>query len=243
MNIINRNIAIKKWLEYLPILLVTLFFSCSSNTKNNSNRIVDLPDSCFAYKNITSSLVELHLYYDITSGNLYKDSTKKLKLYVLDSIKKRRIIAPIICKDVTFRDSSYAAQYMSTYLVAKQDKLGDLTPIIFEVDGDDYDALIYTLLDKNDNLVSSFFLEGGLDGGPEIDTDTLILLSPQKVSFIKTNIISSYILHIYIRPKKDTTIYTVDSISYKTIINKDGQIKTSRIDSERYNRMPDKSWK
>ena len=154
----------------------------------------------------------------------------------MDSTQRKRIIAPL-----TGIDAEYAAQSLTSYVVAKQDKIGDLTPIIFDVSGDDYGSLIYALLDKNDKPISGFLLDGGPCGGPEIDTDTLLLLCPYRTSTIKGNTIYTQVVHVYLMPKKDS-LATIDSISYKTEINNKGQMKTLQIDSIRYSNLRDKRW-
>lgn len=226
-----------KWIKYLPILFLALLFSFAPNPKPKHTHIVDLPDSCFAYKHFTNTSVVKGWLNRHPFAHHLKDTTKEIKLYSLDTTQMRKIMPSIVDRAVV---SSGIGYDMGCELVARQDKIGAFTPIIFLVTNWDYWELMYVMLDKNDNPVSHFLLAGGLCGGPSIETDTLFALCPFKVSHINGNIISSYILHT--QWKRDDSLTIVDSVSYKTMVNKTGEIKTSRIDSVRYRRIwPDKS--
>jgi hypothetical protein len=218
-------------MKYALLFIAVLFLSCSS-TKNEPTRIIDLPDSVFAYKNLSTSKVNTK-FYEVDSFTVYKDSTQKFKLYSLNIAQKQRIMAHLLG-----RDSFHLTHgYIPGFLVAKQDKIGDLTPLIFYITDEDYAVLIYALFDNNDKPVSRFILEGGQTGGPVIHGNTQIW--PYKTSFIKTDTILSYILNFAY--KAGDSLATVDSVSYKTVINKYGQMNTSQIDSERYMCEP-KDW-
>jgi hypothetical protein len=176
MRIIKQKIAIRKWMKYLPILLLTFLFSFSPNPKHKYTHIVDLPDSYFPYKNLSTSLLKRFYYENIGNdnfGNLYKDSTKKFKLLCLDNNQKKKIIPRITCIKGTL-DTSFISCCMYSLLVANG------------------------------------------------------------------NIISSYILHT--QWKRGDSLEIVDSVSYKTVVYKNGEIKTSRIDSVRYSYMHPNGW-
>jgi hypothetical protein len=236
MKLIKQKIAIRKWIKYVPVLSLVFLFSFSPNPKHKYTHIVDLPDSCFAYKHFTSSL-DVKWFNKRPFTRYIKDTSKEIKLYSLDTTQEGKIIPLII--DIAF-DRSGLFYSIGSKLLAREEKIGALKPIIFLVGGWDYGALIYVLLDKNDNPVSHFLLAGGVDAGPVVETDSLWVYPSFKVSYIKDNIISSYILHT--QSKRGDSLAIYDSVSYRTVVSKNGEIKTSRIDSERYERMPSNHW-
>jgi|GEM_PF-1701427 len=220
--------------------LVILLFACNSGNKkdqegnagtDSTQATTNLPKDAFAFRNITSSSLVNAFYFDYTHDRLYADPTKTISFTKMDSLQKAALLTPVL-KDI---DSAYIVKYMNAYFIAKQDKIGDYTPAIFWVSGDDYGALVYIVLNKELKPVSHTILYGGLESGPLAETDTSVTLPPYKQSFIKGNEIASYILHVQDHGKNKPA--TIDSVTYKTVVDASGHLNTVQLDSTRYKRM------
>src|SRR5438552_7111370 len=78
---------------------IIIFLGCSNSTDQSyrsqrSASSCPLPDSLFAFRNISSSLVAEHFYYD-TNNSCYTDSSKKIKLVLLSDTQKKQFIDSI----------------------------------------------------------------------------------------------------------------------------------------------------
>ncbi|HTB06065.1 MAG TPA: hypothetical protein VK806_03855 [Bacteroidia bacterium] len=235
---------------FVSLFIVFSIVSCANHSVNsdiskvNSNSdSFPLPDSLFAFKNIKNSRLVSSFYYDPKDyHSLYSDSTKTKKLIYLDSTQKLKIIIPIMMADYGYQrtggiDSNYIMKLVSARFVSKQNKIGKFTPIIVWINGDDYEALTYILLDDSLKPISHLILYGGLCAGPLSETDTSLELCPVTQSFLNESKISSYIIKESAK-KAPKTPSTIDSINYLNTILPSGQIETKRLDSTRYKRMP-----
>lgn len=212
-------------------------FGCSNSPKTidkeqAENNTFQLPDSLFPFKDIQNSLVVNNFFHDKESSILYPDSSKKQSFVILDRLQKRRLLCPILGID-----SNYVTQYMDAKFVSKQKMIGDFTPIIVWVNGDDYEALIYILLDKILKPISHFIMNGGACVGSSDGPDATLELCPVINSFLKGNKIYSYSVTEFVIPDSIKQSSIFDSINYISDILPSGQIVTKRIDSTRYNRM------
>jgi hypothetical protein len=218
--------------KYIVLLLIPVFFLACGTNKHNPVSVLDVPDSVFVFKNITNSLIIKSFPSDLGSV-FHLNSKKGIKFTQLDSAQMRAI-APIMG---WASDTVWFPKVMYAYFIAKQEKLGDLTPIIISLNGDDYGALLYLLLDKDYKPVSYIELHGGQCGGPgPLTRDSLMPLCTIKHSFLKGNEISSYILQPLLKFNQDLPA-VIDSVTYKSVIQPDGRIVTKRIDSTRYKRL------
>ena len=223
-------------LSIIVLIILFGFNSCEpKNQKSNSNNKtknihvnIDLSDKNFPFKNISSSLIAKSFFYDKI---LFTDKSEKVSFTILDSLQKLKIIAPVI--DI---DPTYIATNMEAVFVSKQDKIGDYTPIIVLLSGDDYESLIYILVDKNNKPISHLILSGGNCAGPDEETDSTFKNCPDKTSFLNGNEILSYVLIICERKDSVSEPAIIDSITFKSIIKLTGQIETKRMDSVRYKR-------
>lgn len=220
---------------FLGILISILLFSCSNNQeKQISSDGFQLPDSLFVFQNIENTLFAENMFW----GNdkvykMYVDSTKRKSFVELDSTQKMRLLAP-----VTDIDSNYVVEYMNAFFISKQKMIGEFTPVIIYLDGDDYESLLYIVLDKTLNPVSHYTVYGGECGGPIDGEDRTLIMTPIINSFFKENKFFNYSLTETVIPDSITHPSIFDSVYYESEILGTGKIQTKRIDSVRFERMP-----
>lgn len=210
-------------------------YSCSNNSSvAEAPNGFQLRDSLFALKDIQNSLVVDKFWYD-RNDRLCTDSISKIPFIQLDSAQKAEWIAPVIAASEPKVDS----KFLNVVFVSIQKKIGELTPIIVSVKGDDYESLIYLLLDNTGKSISHFIMHGGFDGGPMEGPDETLELSPVKHSFLKGNEISWYTRTEFMRPDSVQHPSIFDSVNYISKILPSGKIETKRLDSVRFERMGD----
>jgi hypothetical protein len=222
--------------KHIVLLLCTFLFACSN--QNNKNAITGTPTTTDTNKSQPPLNPSLFSVRNMKNSDLikvlprntfdYLDSAKKTAYTLFDSIQVARYVQPV------FPD--YGVWFFAqTKLLSWQDKIGDLQPFIVRIDGQDYNGLVYIVLNKYNIPVSKF----ELTGGPyDVDADSTYIMHTYLHSVIKNNEIYSYKLYMYMWAgdsiKKP---YNIDSILYKSVIQPDGSIVTTRIDSIRYSRM------
>lgn len=213
-------------------IVFCLLFSCGSDTEKKEQE--QLPDSLFVFHDLENSLLVNHFWYDEKDNyKMYTDSTKQKYLIGMDSVQKMKYVVPILGID-----TSYVIQYMSAAFVSKQKMIGDLQPIIVWVNGDDYESLIYILLDKTLKPVSHLVLFGGEHAGPVDEFEDGTLQYPTLThSFLKGDEIKWYALIEYVKPDTIDHPSTFDSINYLSKILPTGEITTKRLDSIRFERV------
>lgn len=220
-----------------------MFSGCSGhkseNTLKDSSSTVDtglLADKNFAFKNITNTLFESK--FKEHEGKLYADSTYKVVFVELSKTQKVKLLAASLKKEVGV-NSAYVRDMMGAHFIAKQDKIGNLQPIIVQVGGDDYDALKMILLDKNNSVVNVFNITGGMQGGPSTIGDSLTEYEVQNYSYLDKNVITNTKISIsdYADSLKKPSI--VDSDVFKTVIDNAGKIRTKQTVGREY-RKPHK---
>ncbi len=193
-----------------------------------------LPDSLFAFQNIENTLFTENMFWDTNDWTkVYVDSTAKKEFIKLDSAQKMRLLAPI-----TGIDSNYLVEYMDAFFVSKQKMIGAFTPITIFMYGDDYSALHYILLDKTMKPVSSYIVNGGEAGGPVAETENSITLPPVIHSFFKGDVFYNYSLTETMNTDSVDQPSTFDSLYFEHHILPEGKIQTKRLDSVRFERMP-----
>jgi hypothetical protein len=241
MQLLKNNRDLLKWLKYVPIISIIQLLSFNLYAQNKHTlpegiKIVDLPDSFFAFKNLESSLIV---------KKTGRDPSKSLNNVFQLNNSQKKLLWSFIVFDSRYQtsDSEYLANNSSCYIIAKQTKIRNLTPIIIQATSWLYDELIYVLLNTDDKPVARYSLWGGPCGGAYLQTDSTWTDCPYKVSYINGNKISSYILYITQKSKgigdwdyHPNTPCTIDSITYKAIIIPSGKIQTERQDSIRYTR-------
>lgn len=221
-------------------IIILFCCNCSNGTFSKEESVLNqLPDSLFPFKDIQNSLLVDKFWFD-KNGKLYTDSVSGIPLIRLDSSQKLKWIVPVLLSSEgeVYTDSNYVLQYMSSYFVSKQRKIGEWTPIIIGVYGDDYESLFYILLDKGAKVVSFFKLNGGLVG-PSEGPDETLQLPPVRHSYLKNDEISTYTLTEFIKPDSIQQPSLFDSVSYRSKILPSGKIETKRLDSVHFKRMSD----
>ena len=208
---------------------IIIFLGCSNSTDQSyrsqlSASSCPLPDSLFAFRNISSSLVAEHFYYD-TNNSCYTDSSKKIKLVLLSDTQKKQFIDSI---------APYSNEWImgdwQMHFISRQNKIESFTPIIVSAGGTDYSALILVLLDSTCHPVSNFILSGGECGDDPIECDF-------KQSFLNGGQIKSYVRTIVNKENLyNSDSLLIDSVNYITDILPNGRFETKEIDSIRYKR-------
>jgi hypothetical protein len=155
-----------------------------------------------------------------------------VEFVALDSTYKLKVLAPFLKKDLGV-DSDYVKSFMNSYFISKPNKIGDYQPLIIWTSGDDYTSLILTLVDSTLNPVSHIILYGGLFAGPYEINDSLTSLGEKRFFKINGETIHSYSLNTYVWTDSRNDSAFIDSISYKSTILKNRQIKTDKLDSVR----------
>jgi hypothetical protein len=226
------------------IFLGLILLSCSNKTANNDNNkaVVDnfqLSDSLFPYQNIKSTLITRRFCYDREKDIRYTDSSKRKTFVFLDSSQKVRFIAPAIIDENKGNENinnEYVAHFMEAFFISKQKKIYEFTPIVVAVNGDDYGALFLILLDQLNSPVSFYRISGGINAGPVEETDSTLILGPDRESFLKDTEIFSYELSEIKKLDTIKRMSIIDSITFKSKILPSGKIETIKLDSVRYER-------
>jgi hypothetical protein len=129
-------------------------------------------------------------------------------------------------------ESPYEAQYRKFFFVSKQKKEKEYQPIVFFVSGDDYSALTLLTVDSLGYPVDKVNIEGGNWGGPTEIGDSLMLSMEPTFSMLNGNeIIKSR--STYYERLHDAYSFFIDSIVYKSTIDRKGKITTTVLDSIR----------
>jgi hypothetical protein len=198
--------------------IIFLLFSCSID-KDSSKDIAFLDDKLFSIQDIKST----------------KDLPDDLsKFPELDSTQKVQLIVPIMAKEMNL-DTDYVVHFMTARFLAKQSLL--LPTILVSVDGDDYGATFYIVLDKQNKPLSYFRASGGLCAGPDEINDSLLKICARRHSIFKEKEIRTYVLTETIQPDSLPKPSIFDSVVYWSIINVNGQIETTQKDSVRFTRL------
>jgi hypothetical protein len=230
---------IKSNLILITILTLFSILSCKNKAKQqiienaNNNPIVNVNgsvDSLFTFNGIANSEIVEQSVWDF--NRLYTDSTKKKAYYKLSTELKLRLLQQV----VKF-DTMWIRMDIQAYLISKQEKIGNLTPLIIETNGTDFSAIVLVNTDEKGNFVSGCILSGGENSGPLESTDSLLILRPFTRCFFNKNNIKSYSLNATIKPDDPKSLAIIDSISYLTSIGADGNISTQKLDSTRYRRV------
>jgi hypothetical protein len=186
-------------------------------------------DSQLVYENISSTeVVEKSLW---GLSYLYVDSTMKKAYPELDNNIKIKLLPQILKMDTT-----WIRMDIKAFLISRQEKIGELQPIIIQVSGTDFGALLLIILDEHGEEVSGMFLNGGEDSGPLKDMDTVLLLQPYKRSFFNGNQIKTYSISALVKTYNTNKPDIIDSVSYVSKIELNGTINTRKIDSVRIER-------
>ena len=198
--------------------IIILLFRCSADKDSNKDSIY-LDDKLFSIQDIKST----------------KDLPDDLsKFPELDSAQKVQFIIPIMTKEMNL-DADYVVHYMTARFLAKQSLL--LPTILVSVDGDDYGATFYIVLNKQNKPLSYFRASGGLCAGPDEINDSLLRICARRHSTFKGSEIRTYVLTETIQPDSIPKPSIFDSVVYWSIININGQIETKQKDSIRFTRL------
>ena len=234
--------------KLILVIVVLTFFSCrenppksiiSSNSplkwnlpehkKNEINKKIIPSDSQFVFNGIsTTEIVEKSVW---GFNYLFVDSSKKKAYLKLDNNLKLQLLPNILRMD-TF----WIKEDIQAYLISKQEKIGNIQPIIVQTNGTDFGALLLINLNEKGDEISGMFLNGGENSGPLEDLDSVLLLRPFKRSFFNYNQVNSYSLSAWVNKYKTNKPDIVDSVTYRSTIEMDGTIKTQKIDSVRIKR-------
>lgn len=193
-----------------------------------------LADKNFAYKN-ASDLSRVWIERQYNYHDLYADSTRKVKFVELLPALKAKIIAPFLSKDQGTTNLDFIKNEVMAHFIAKQDKIGDVQPILVMISGGEYESLTMILLDKNNKFVDGVNLFGGLDSGPYQHGDTLMIFPVKRTSVLDKGkvIIYESTRKQFADSLKLPTI--IDSNVFVSSINKEGKVVKKLIKKASYN--------
>lgn len=211
----------------LPALLIFLASCSAPQEKPDAEEKAKarvLADSLFPFKNISGTLIS---------------ESRNINYHRLDSAEKMDLVAPIYLADLKQEmTADYFIHWQTAVFVSKQEKIGNFTPIIVSIGGDDFDALYYILLDEAQTPVSGIQIGGsGICGGPEEVSDSLLRLCPVRTSILKKDRISTSVVRMTFQPDSVKHPTLVDSIIYTSKVLPDGKIETRLKDSIRMQRI------
>jgi hypothetical protein len=215
------------------IILIGFFSTCSAPVKKTTTSTL-LPDTLFVFKNLNNSdVIKSHKF---KNNRLYSDSSYKVEFVPIDTVFKSIFVAPILNNDLNV-DAKYTKNFVRSYFISKQDKIGLNQPIVILNQADDYLSLMLLVLDTTLHPISHFVLSGGIYGGPSEVNDSITSLGEEKYSQIKGSDIESYILtkYVWTYAKHDSSI--IDSVKYISKINVNGSITTQMTYRKRFTRL------
>ena len=213
-------------------LIFCFLFLLSCSTGNNKQNVT-LSDDLFVIKNLkNSSLIHSFKYRD---NHLFSDSTFKTEFVPLDSTYKRLILAPIMKKDLGV-DADYSRKFILSHFISKQEKIGHLQPIVIYSTADDYQSLIFAVLDSALNPISHLVLSGGQFAGPYEVNDSLSSWGDETFSKINASEIQTHVSKIYVWTDERNDSAFIDSLAFSSYVKSNGSIETKLIDSLRLKR-------
>lgn len=206
-----------KRLFYLNFIFILI--GCSVDTDKTIDTTLSLQDNFFALKDIKST----------------KDVPDDLcKFTELDSAQKLQLVVPIMQKEMKL-DADYVIHYMTARFISRQSLIS--SPIIVSVNGDDYTALFYIVLDEKNKPISHLLVSGGLCAGPDEINDSLLRICSRRHSVFRNSEIKTFVVTETIQPDSIPKPSIFDSITYQSIIKSNGQIQTGLVDSVRFTRL------
>ncbi|PTQ96969.1 hypothetical protein C8P68_104463 [Mucilaginibacter yixingensis] len=226
------------------LLCLIIIVGCSSDPRPQTkikkdtavrvlNAAIDIADNKFAFKDLTSTKAFDLFMDDQDHSRAFTDHSKRHQLTPLTKAEKFALLGPFIKQELKL-DPAYVRDEMNAWFVAKQDKIGDLQPIIIDLEGDDYGAVVMVLLDSNNKYVSGYNISGGEQPGPTEVGDSLEVYQWKNYAVINKNIITNYQLE-----KTDYTdtlkhVSLIDSVVYKIEIDNKGRFNKSKLSSKKY---------
>ncbi|WDF81057.1 hypothetical protein PQ469_13685 [Mucilaginibacter sp. KACC 22773] len=228
--------------------LVLSFFvlsiiGCKNKVKDNTNftkRVKDttlaidtafLDDKNYAYQNIADTrhvkMINRRTKDTSVDNDIYTDSSYSRKYVELTAAQKFRLIGLFIGKTLDVKPK-FARDLMSAYFVSKQKKIGDLQPIIVWITGDDYGSLTMIILNKQNQPIDGYNLDGGMQPGPEEIGDSLIKFDLKSYSKLKNREITTVRMEETKHLDSTRTNVAIDSNVFKTVIQTDGSLNTKQ---------------
>lgn len=209
------------------ILLIFTLSNCENNSIQNSSsdkeHIDFLSDKLFEYKNFKGTIKDVWMNSELSNKYLPIDSQATLLLLNHEQ-------SPI-------RFPYYGARY-----VAKQNKIGNVQPIIIYVSSDDYSSYILVTLNENKRPIDITEIAGGWWNDPHEISDSIgecggdsyfNIIDNHNIEKVETR----YLFKCYTDSdgvfNMTENDLGVDSLYYKVKISNSGKITTTLIDSVR----------
>ncbi len=194
-------------------------------------------DKNYLYKDLHNTNNIITVFKKMEAGgidsNLYADSGYKKKYVQLTRRQRIDLVAPFILKTLKAQPD-YARDLVRAYFIAKQNKIGDIQPIILHISGDDYMSLTMILLDKNDKYLCGYNISGGIMGGPTSIGDSLESYELKSYSKIGDDQITTYRLTETDHTDTTKKQITIDSNIFETRITPNGNFLTKQTLKSRY---------
>jgi hypothetical protein len=238
-----------KKLKPATLFLIAIVFitACSytpSGQTNNKGVVKDsilnndtsfLADKNFVFKNLTNTNNIVAVHKSIVRGMLdsvlYADTTFTKHYTPLSAQQCAKFVTPVVSKMLGV-SVNYVRDLMHIWFVSKQNKVGDLQPLVVSLEGKDYSSFIMIILDKYNKPVQGLILNE--NSGPTNYDGSTNWVSHKIYSQINNNEITTYHVnetsHTY--PAKSQII--VDSTVFKSLISKGGNILTKQVVKARF---------
>jgi hypothetical protein len=130
-------------------------------------------------------------------------------------------------------DANTSGKLFLSHFISRQDKIGNIQPIVIYSTGDDYQSLILAVLDSTLTPISHLVLSGGFFTGPYEVNDSLSCWGDETFSKINGNEIQSFVSKTYVWTDSRNDSAFIDSIVFSSKIRDNGKIDTKQIDSLR----------
>lgn len=202
--------------KLLPFVISIFIFSCTQPS------IVESTENILDENLFLSQKISEYDLKEIDSRNLTP----------LDSNFKKLILVPYFQKEFNL-DKNYIISFLESYFLSKHERVGNYTPFTVYTIGDDYESILYFVIDSNNKVTSSLNLCGGHFAGPYPFNDSLTTWGTESVTTITGTVIN--------KESKTTLVNSIDSekwksvdivkLSYKLIQN--GEIEFTKKDSIR----------
>ena len=136
-------------IRFLPVLLLTLFFSCQ-NKETETNKKINYPSHNYTYVNLDKSTLK---YKEIVYVPVYSD------IYHLDGTKRFLLTATVSVRNISLKDSAYVLNAVYNDSYGKQLRSFTAKTILLKP----LESIEYVIEDAEDKggAGASFILEWG----------------------------------------------------------------------------------
>ena len=221
---------------FLLILLISIY-SCNQKEKGKIQEIAK--DSTFIINDVKDLDFINNLNWDFE--NLFFDSTKRQKFEKLNNSLKIKYLKDFLKNENGSNiENDLIENDLQAFIIGKRPKINNFQPTLIKVYGTDFAAIVIVNINESGNVISGFPIYCLENSGPEISEDTLIVTRPKTKCRFENNIIYTSKLIGTCRPKNsDILEFIIDQVDFKTIINENGEIITTKLKKTQYSKKCD----